>query len=1031
LRVFIFILFVFISVTANSQQYYCENITSGDGLPNNAIRSIFQDSRGCIWIGTDAGVSKWDGDSFVTYNTLDGLIGNKVWWIEEDNEHNLWFACYGAGISKFDGQKFVSYTDKDGLTDNYVRVIKYSSYHDCMAIGTNKALSVLKDSTFYNFNVENKSIRKEVIITGILENDSCIEFYDFSSMHQRVFFKDGVPSISKYKVSNTKQYGISSAFQTVNGVRCYGWAREGLVLQDGNGITEIPNIGQVFGITEDCHGNIWAASWNGGGGISPPGGLFVVKDNNVARLNSKYNINSVLGWSVFFENKQKIIFYGTLDKGLYKIPPQYFEYYPPSFFDNKSLSVTDVEIDSDNNIWFITNSLLFVFNGNSYESSKLSDFYDARLKHEINSKPSDSIKMRIRTVNENYTKRNPHFSDMEFDNNDKLWITLEPLGFFNITDKNINTIKCHSTNVQRTFVFDNKNTIFQCDAWSDGIQKYVNFEESNKHIGYLDSLHYIYAKQIYNYKNEVWACSRISDVYMLKKGKLRTITAEDSTINKIVNDICFDTEGYAYLGGSDGRVEILAPETREKVFEINLEQFDNSIHWLKIAREMLFVGYSDCLRVYNLQDIKDKKSNFKYFGINDGYKIKGVNNSVVDNNGDIWLATNDGLIKINTKLFTACISKPLRTIIQNVEIFNKQTDWKQFGEINTWSGLPSGSPKLNTEQNHISIYYHTLNYHHQGLDEYYYKLEGIDKNWIGPTNKKYVVYPYLTPGEYKFQVKSKNINSGLFTKPAEFKFIILTPWYKQIWFYIFMAILVIILFIVLYTVRLRSIRKKEERKRHIMQKISELENKALQAQMNPHFLFNSINSIQNYILDNEVDEALTYLSSFSKIIRKTLEFVNKEFVSLSEVTDYLQHYVLLENMRFDDLFDFIIECDEEIDQDVTLIPPMLLQPIIENSIKHGIMQVKHKGIIKLIIVKTDEKSYKCIVEDNGVGRAMAAKLHVKQKLKAESFGLKITKERLGILNAKGKGYFGMKIIDLFSEKGQPTGTRVEITLALP
>ncbi len=1029
MRIALTILLFAYYLLGNSQSYYSENITSRDGLPANAIRSVFEDSRGYLWIGTDAGVSRWDGETFNTYNTFDGFAGNKVWWIDEDKDGNMWFACFGAGISRFNGQYFTSYTSKDGLVDNSVRIVKYSSYHDCLAIGTNKAISVFKDSLFYNFDTDNKSIVKDVIITGIIENDSCIEMYDFSNNHYCIYFVVGVPYIKKNELGGINKYGVSSVFKSQNGNTYFGWSRKGIIKKDNSGLLKIPGIGQVFGIAEDCLGDIWAASWNGGGAISPPGGLFVIADNNPIRLNSAYNINSILGWSAFFKKNQNIVFYGTLDKGLYKIPPRYFEYYPPIFFGENDLSISDVEVGSDNSIWFITDSLLVNWDGNSFEKFILENFYNVKLKHIANSSSSDELKVRISNLKNHYINRNTHFYDIEFDSNDDVWITVERLGFFKIPDRNLDKVIYHSTYVHRDFVFDKADTLFQCDVWSSVLRKFTDFKKSNQFTIYKDSLHPIYSKHLYNYQNEIWACSRISDVFMLKYGELVTITSEDSTINKIVNDICFDTEGYAYLGGSDGRVEILAPETRKKIFEINHEEYENSVHWLKISRDRLFVGYSDGLRVYKVEDIKNKKINCQFLRESEGYLVEIVNSSIVDKEGNIWLATNDGLLKIVTELFIKCQFQPLTTVIQKVEIFNKDVNWEQYGRANLWSGLPLKIPKLNPDQNHISIYFHTLNYNNPNTDLYYYKLDGIDKNWQGPSNKKYVVYPYLNPGKYRFLVKSKNELSNLFTQTEKFEFTIRTPWYKQIWFYILLVTLVIAFFILFYNLRLRNMRKKEEGKRDIMQKISELETKALQAQMNPHFLFNSINSIQSYILDNDTDEALTYLSSFSKIIRMTLEFVDRKFVSLSEVLNYLQHYTQLENMRFDDLFDYTVICDNEIDPETTLIPPMLLQTIIENSIKHGIRQIKHRAHIKLEIAKIDNESFKCIIEDNGVGREKSGQINKGRNINKESLGLKITRERLDILNADKKDLFKMEIFDLYNANNEPSGTRVVITLA--
>lgn len=1029
MRLLLTILFLAIQLLGITQSYYSKNITSAAGLPDNAIRSIFQDSRGYMWIGTDAGVSCWDGETFVIYNTLDGLAGNKVWYIDEDDSDHLWFACFGAGISKFDGENFISYTNENGLVDNSVRVLKYSSHHNCIAIGTNKAISIHKDSTFYNFSFENKLLESKVIITGILENDSCIEFYDFKDKHCRVFFNQGKPYIKWNSLDEISDYGVSSVFESNNGDKYFGWRRKGIIKKDRSGFIRIPNIGQVFGISQDCLGDIWAASWNGGASISPPGGLFVLKNSIATRLNSSYNINTILGWSTFFEKKQNMIFYGTLNKGLYKIPPQYFEYYPPVYFDENQLSVTDIEIDTGNNIWFITDSLLIIWNSNSYTKQKLHPFYKLRYNHEVRSNSFDDTNFRINTLNDKYKNRNVHFHDIEIDKNQIVWLTIDNLGFFNIPCNKLEASFFPISNVHKDFIFDENDTLFLCNSWSVGLIKYLNFKNSNRSIVYSNSLHPIYSQKLFNYKNEIWACSRISGVFMYVDGILQTITDEDSTINKIVNNICFDENGYAYLGGSDGRVEILAPETREKVCEIDHKEYHNSISWLKVARNRLFVGYSDGLRVYMLTDLRNNKTNCQFFGVSEGYSPKGITSSIVDKNNDIWLGTVGGLVKIATELFVKCHYQPLKTIIQKVEMFNKEVDWKQFGNINPWSGLPIETPWLNPDQNNISIYFHTLNYNNPDADQYYYKLDGIDKEWVGPTLKKNVIYPYLNPGKYRFLVKSKNELSGLFTEPAEFKFVINAPWYNQIWFYIVVVILIIVIFIIIYNTRVKFIKEKEEKKRNIMLKISDLETKALQAQMNPHFLFNSINSIQSYILDNDVDEALTYLSSFSKVIRMTLEFVNTKFVSLSDVLDYLVHYVKLENMRFDDLFDFIVICDPDIDPETALIPPMLLQTIIENSIKHGIRHLKHKGTIKLEIVKIDNESYKCIIEDNGVGREKSAQINKNQNTKKESLGLKITKERLDILNNGKDSIYKIEIIDLHSDDGKPSGTRVEVTLA--
>ncbi len=1012
-----------------SQSYFSENITTADGLPGNAIRSIYQDSRGCIWIGTDSGLSCWDGENYSIYNTLNGLAGNKVWYIDEDKFGNLWFACFGGGLSKFDGEKFTSYTNNDGLVDNSVRVVKYCSEYDCIAIGTNNSISILKDTTFYNFTAENNSLLKNVIITGILEKDSSIYFYDFSKVHYRIKFENKDPFINRVENDLINNYGISSAYQANNDDYFFGWGREGIIQSDGTKISETKGIGQVFGITKDCLQNTWMASWNGGG-ISPPGGLFVIKNDSLKRLNEAYNINSILGWSLVTDQKQNNIYYGTLDKGLYLIPPQYFEYYSPEYFGNENLYLNGLKVDNDNNIWFFSDSSFYKWDRKSYVKKDLDFLYNLRIQAEKTESSEISLFTRLKKLKKEYLNQRTHITDIETDAQNNTWLTSSILGSFKFRDNRIKNAKFISQYIYMDIAFTSKDTLFQCDGWSRVLKKFYDHNTSNKSQTYIDELNPIFSKFMRTYNDEVWVSSRISGVFLYKSGEFITLTEEDSTVNKNINDICFDADGYAYLGGSDGRIEVFAPSTRKKIFEIKLNGNSNSVIWMNVAEDMLFAGFSDGLRVFKLSDIKNNEIKHRFFSKKEGYEAEIVNGSDVDNNGNLWLATNKGLMKINTKLFIKCKIEPLTTVIKKVEIFNKEVDWSKFADIDKWSKLPLNRLRLQPSQNHISIYYQTYNFSNQKGDFYYYKLDGIDKDWVGPTDKKHVVYPYLNYGDYKFIVKSENQASGLTSNVAEFQFEILTPWYKQIWFHIIVFMALIAFLFIAYKQRINMLSKKEEEKRKIMQQISELEIKALQAQMNPHFLFNSINSIQNYILDNNVDKALGYLSSFSKVVRKTLEFADKKFVRLNDVLSYLQHYIDLEKMRFDDMFNYEVVLDEEIDADSVMMPPMILQPIIENSIKHGIHPLNKKGTIRIEIFRFNKESIKIIIEDNGIGREKASKINNNRKLKNDSKGLKITKERLDILNRNNTGTYDIKIIDLYDDEGAASGTRVEIIISM-
>ncbi|MGB4846428.1 MAG: histidine kinase, partial [Saprospiraceae bacterium] len=215
------------------------------------------------------------------------------------------------------------------------------------------------------------------------------------------------------------------------------------------------------------------------------------------------------------------------------------------------------------------------------------------------------------------------------------------------------------------------------------------------------------------------------------------------------------------------------------------------------------------------------------------------------------------------------------------------------------------------------------------------------------------------------------------------------------------------------------------------QKAAESRLQSLRLQMNPHFLFNALNSIQQMILANEEMVATKYLSRFSKLLRSILIHSDKETISLKEELDILKLYVELESVRFKDAFTYEIDCDEDIDTDEVKIPTLLIQPFVENAIWHGLM---HKeGMRKLKISFTDEGEYvKCIIEDNGIGRQKASELKIStgQDKKHTSKGIEVSLERLKAIQKNGGMSGSMQIIDLKDKDGQGIGTRVEINLPI-
>ncbi|NCA86506.1 MAG: tetratricopeptide repeat protein [Clostridia bacterium] len=217
----------------------------------------------------------------------------------------------------------------------------------------------------------------------------------------------------------------------------------------------------------------------------------------------------------------------------------------------------------------------------------------------------------------------------------------------------------------------------------------------------------------------------------------------------------------------------------------------------------------------------------------------------------------------------------------------------------------------------------------------------------------------------------------------------------------------------------------QNRRLKAVQKAAELENRLLRAQMNPHFIFNSLIAIQGFIYEKNPVEAGDFLAKFANLIRLTLENSRSEFVSLEKEIDMLKVYLQLQQVRYQGKFIFEINVDENLDPENLKIPPMLAQPFIENAVEHGIRHKAEKGCIKILFQK-ENKNIRVIVEDDGVGREAAMKLRKKDK--PQSLAISITRERLKILGKKYKQKFMVQVSDLKDANGQPLGTRVELTM---
>lgn len=322
----------------------------------------------------------------------------------------------------------------------------------------------------------------------------------------------------------------------------------------------------------------------------------------------------------------------------------------------------------------------------------------------------------------------------------------------------------------------------------------------------------------------------------------------------------------------------------------------------------------------------------------------------------------------------------------------------------------------------ITIYFNVLDYINQRHYHYAYRILPIQKEWH-PIKSKQLNFSNLAAGCYELEIRATNQHQ----KEARKKqFILIKPlWWETIEFKLIIGCLGLLLIIVFLKVFKEIIRKKEAKKTAIEQKLITIELQALRAQMNPHFIHNSLNSILYYIQKNEVELSEKYLIKFSKLIRAFFKYSREQNVSLKNEIELLTNYLEIEQLRFEEKIMFLIDIDEKIDLEEQMIPSMILQPIVENAINHGLFHKKGKGQVYIAFRFINATSFNVLIEDNGVGIAFAKEKYGQNMLGKQVNSTFVLKERLDLLRQNKEWDIQYTAIDLASNSEQ-TGTRVTL-----
>lgn len=421
----------------------------------------------------------------------------------------------------------------------------------------------------------------------------------------------------------------------------------------------------------------------------------------------------------------------------------------------------------------------------------------------------------------------------------------------------------------------------------------------------------------------------------------------------------------------------------------------------------------------------------------------------------LWVGTNRGLSKINTALPSYPVTKysssdGLPSDIINavyaedsmvyvgspagLTVFNEnKISASSVCRLNILDITVSGRPfdslhrNLSYKTNNIRFSYTAVSLKSAGDITYYYRLQGInDDDWL-QTNQAMVEYPALPGGNYEFNLYAVN-KFGVKSNVITVRFSVEEPFWKASWFYVLFALLIAVAGGWIVNSRNKKHNRKLSEANALQKQFAGLEQQALQAQMNPHFIFNCLNGIQQYILTGDKENANRYLTGFARLIRQTLDNSGKRSVTVAQEVQYLTEYLEMEKMRAANTFSYTISDTTHNDAGHFEIPAMLLQPYVENAIRHGLRYKKDgHGMVEIVFAK-EGNFLLCTIKDNGIGRAKSAVLKSSQHIEYQSKGMSLTARRIDLLNRINDTKMSVNINDLYTAGGQPSGTAVIIKI---
>ncbi len=950
------------------------NYTVKDGLPSNSIYQISQDNKGFMWFATNRGVAKFDGINFKVFTTKDGLPNNDIWRITIDEEDRVWFntkSKYQGYIKNDSVYKFTTVDEQILVpvsfnTNKGSVTLTYGSWNYKL-----KNKQFVRDKDYFNDEInkriENLYSKKSIkeFNHGVFFNNDCKNFLFYDSDSVCIY------DSNFYKYSKIKFDKEILPVEISNAISLHGMLPNNTSYISGlNGLLLVNCITQEKKYFDHKELTNYKKLFEIPLVISKGNRIQISCSQNLIILDNKFNIIERRFFYDYPSNKNSYmdnsgnIWLNDFKKGVTFIPRTRFT--TPVFL--KERKIQKIGKIKDKIIFGEYNMGIHYYNKskNKFEIDKEIKFkkniYQIKSNSALNKSLIVSYPSYLLTEENSLIKKSKVFCA---DGKDF-----------------IGTINCNSSfkdieTIGKGFFAVSGGSIIEYDSTYNIVR-----------VAFLRSLNVVkqFNKKIY--------CGSNEGLLLFEKDSLIQVLPDNELTSSPI--IFLSKDSNFLYAGTDGKGVFLFDEKKT----IHLRNTDGFIVQKIIKRgSKLWLATQNGVQVVEL----DRNNLEESLIINSFYESDGLlqnnTNDIFIEDNELWVATDIGAsrININSKIYNN----------SSKIVFDFENDTVEYRFL---------------RKQQISVFFRAINYTNQEYLKYEYRLLPLFDEWIS-TNSGAINFSGLSPNSYTLEVKVTDQHNIITTGR---QVVLITPiWYQTTLARIAFGLLFFLITVLFFKLIQRRVKKIESVKSERKAKLAGLELQALRSQMNPHFVHNSLNAIKYFIQRNESELSEEYLVKFSKLIRLFFDFSQKEVITLEEELGLIKTYLQIEQLRFEDKMSFRIDFDSKIDIKNQIIPSMILQPIIENSVNHGLFHKKGNGLVSIRFNYLNKDEYSVIIQDDGIGINVSKEIHSKSSKNYKSKSSDILEKRLELLRKEKKWEISYKLEDLSKEDNQ-SGTIVEL-----